>query len=108
MEIRTQLEKEERSEKEKHKKRARHDDDSDRKKKKKSFKSTTESSSSSSSIEMLRRQRLEREMAERARTRALIYGEEDVHSEDHDQQQYHSQFNPQETAEAKKRHKRRS
>ncbi|KAI9025161.1 hypothetical protein CLU79DRAFT_744350 [Phycomyces nitens] len=64
-------------------------------------KTTNSSTAPSSSIEALREQRLAREQAERARTRAIVYGEEVV-SKDH---RYNAQFNPKETAQAKDRRK---
>ncbi|KAI9277018.1 hypothetical protein BDA99DRAFT_494677 [Phascolomyces articulosus] len=71
---------------------------------KKKYKKEKKSSSSSSSIEGLRAQRLERERKERARTKSYVYGEvEDTKPPLDDRHYYSSQFNPTETAEAKKR-----
>ncbi|KAI8883470.1 hypothetical protein K501DRAFT_323479 [Backusella circina FSU 941] len=69
--------------------------------------SSSSSSKKSSSIEALRAQRLERERQERQRVNELILGHDAPREEQQESRGYHSQFNPNETRQAKeKRYKR--
>ncbi|KAI8374682.1 uncharacterized protein BYT42DRAFT_615814 [Radiomyces spectabilis] len=76
------------------------------KKKKKSEDKSSSPSSSSSSIEALRAQRLERERKERARARSMVFGITEPEPKPESAGRYSSQYNPSETADAR-RHKRR-
>ncbi|KAG2217900.1 hypothetical protein INT45_008650 [Circinella minor] len=102
-EIRTSLSKREETRKE-HRYHNHHHREPKRKHKK--YKKASSSSSTSAvtpSIETLRAQRLERERKERARTKSYVYGEvEDTKPPRDDAQYCSSQFNPSETAEARK------
>ncbi|KAI9493099.1 hypothetical protein BDB00DRAFT_384767 [Zychaea mexicana] len=71
-------------------------------KKDKKEKSSMKSTSASPSIEALRAQRLERERKERARTKSYIYGEVQDVKPPVEEERYSSQFNPTDTAEARK------
>ncbi|KAL1930273.1 hypothetical protein VTP01DRAFT_1427 [Rhizomucor pusillus] len=80
-----------------------HEKESKRSKKK----TKTSSSSSSKSIEELRRQRLAREVAERSRAKQLLGEEEETRSRDTSEYTYSSQYNPTETALARKKSRHR-